>query len=102
MADSRIRSPSYSPTLYPVCKRMPGRARSDNAGELSHNDQKQAPPQRRAMNPSRGPQVICGQQEKKRIRSGIGWVHLTEKYGDVPAKESGPCEPSGCDDDEAL
>jgi hypothetical protein len=35
-----------STTLYPVCKRMPGRAWSDHAGELPHNHQKQAPPHR--------------------------------------------------------
>src|SRR5208283_2602434 len=70
--------------------------------ELPHNDQKQAPPYRRAMNLVRGPQVIYGQQEKKNIRGGIGWVNLTEQNRDVPAKEGGPCETNGCDDDEPL
>src|SRR5579863_5585127 len=62
---------SYAPTLHPMHKRMPRRARSDEAADLFHEDQKSAAPDRRAMNLVGRPQVVGRKQKKKHVRRGI-------------------------------
>src|SRR5207253_7829218 len=64
--------------LHPRGETLPKRRSPDRHSHLLKHNQKYAGPQRRAMNPSRGPQVVAHQQEQKRVATHRSEEHTSE------------------------
>lgn len=88
--------------LGPGGEGVPGDGMADGLADLLDEDEEDAGPERRAMNFSRGPQIVEHEKEKKDVGEESGDVGLAEDRRKRPAGDGGNQESGGGDNDEAV
>jgi len=88
--------------LHRCGKTLPGDGSPDWNSHLVQHDQEHAGPERGAMNPSRGPQVVADQQQQKRVAARLRQPEIPPRNVNGPADKGRIQKRNGGDEDEPL